>query len=161
MAVTPNGRTLYVLNSGSDTPIQVATNTAGIPIPVPHEPFILAVTPDGKTLYVTGGANLLIPIRTSTNHPGTPVAGRDQMPSPSPFFGAAIRPRGSVGKSGSSKAAVSVGLLNLPAAVVGPDCELPRESARTGATLESIRALSSFERTVFAERCSPDIANSG
>jgi len=88
MAVTPNGRTLYVLNSGSDTPIQVATNTAGIPIPVPHEPFILAVTPDGKTLYVTGGANLLIPIRTSTNHPGTPVAGRDQMPSPSPFFGA-------------------------------------------------------------------------
>ena len=75
MAVTPNGRTLYVLNSGGDTvtPIRVATNTGGAPIPVAHQPFTLAVTPDGKTLYVTGGVNLLIPIRTSTNHPGTPV----------------------------------------------------------------------------------------
>jgi DNA-binding beta-propeller fold protein YncE len=36
-------------------------------------PFTLAVTPDGKTLYVTGGANLLTPIRTSTNHSGTPI----------------------------------------------------------------------------------------
>jgi DNA-binding beta-propeller fold protein YncE len=51
----------------------VATNTAGAPIPVPHQPFTLAITPDGKTLYATGGGNLLIPIRTSTNHPGTPV----------------------------------------------------------------------------------------
>ena len=75
MVVTPNGRTLYVLNSGGDTvtPIRVATNTAGAPIPVPHQPFTLAITPDGKTLYVTGGANLLIPIRTSTNHPGSPI----------------------------------------------------------------------------------------
>ena len=40
---------------------------------MPHQPFTLAVTPDGKTLYVTGGANLLTPIRTSTNHPGTVV----------------------------------------------------------------------------------------
>jgi hyaluronoglucosaminidase len=76
MAVAPNGRTLYVLNSGGDsvTPIRVATNTARAPIPVPHQPFTLAVTPDGRTLYVTGGANLLTPIRTSTNHPGTPIA---------------------------------------------------------------------------------------
>jgi YVTN family beta-propeller protein len=75
MAVTPNGRKLYVVNSGGDTvtPIRVSTNTAGTPIPVPHQPFTLAVTPNGKTLYVTGGANLLIPIRTSNNHPGTPI----------------------------------------------------------------------------------------
>jgi YVTN family beta-propeller protein len=75
MAVTPNGRTLYVLNSGGDTvtPIRIATNTAGASILVPHEPFTLAITPDGKTLYVTGGANLLTPIHTSTNQAGTPI----------------------------------------------------------------------------------------
>jgi len=75
MAITPNGRTLYVLNSGGDTvtPIRVATNAVGVPIPVPHQPFTLAITPNGKTLYVTGGANLLTPIRTSTNKAGTPI----------------------------------------------------------------------------------------
>ena len=52
-------------------PIRVATNTAGAPIPVPPQAFTLAVTPNGKTLYVTAGPNLLIPIRTSTNLPGT------------------------------------------------------------------------------------------
>ena len=36
-----------------------------------------------------------------------------------------------------------------------------RESARTGAALGSISALSSLERTVLAESCSPDIASSG
>ena len=55
------------------TPIRLATNTARAPIPVPHQPFTLAVTPDGRVLYVTGGANLLTPIRTSTNQPGMPI----------------------------------------------------------------------------------------
>src|SRR5258708_38980943 len=36
-----------------------------------------------------------------------------------------------------------------------------RASARTGAALGSISALSSFERTVFVEPCSPDIASTG
>jgi hyaluronoglucosaminidase len=51
MAVTPNGRTVYVLNSGGDTvtPIRVATNTVGAPIPVPPQAFTLAVTPGGKS----------------------------------------------------------------------------------------------------------------
>ena len=54
---------------------------------MPHQPFTLAVTPDGKTLYVTGGFNLLTPIRTSTNHPGTPiVVGVRPAPSPSQQF---------------------------------------------------------------------------
>jgi DNA-binding beta-propeller fold protein YncE len=75
MAVTPNGRTVYVLNSGGNTvtPVRVATNTTGAPIPVPPLAFTLAVTPNGKTLYVTASPNLLIPIRTSNNHPGTPI----------------------------------------------------------------------------------------
>jgi len=36
-----------------------------------------------------------------------------------------------------------------------------RGSARTGATLESTKALSIFDRTVLAEPCSPDIASTG
>jgi DNA-binding beta-propeller fold protein YncE len=69
MAVTPKGRTLYVLNSGGNTvtPIQVATGTAGTAIPVPPLAFTLAVTPNGRTVYVTAGPNLLIPLRVSTN----------------------------------------------------------------------------------------------
>jgi DNA-binding beta-propeller fold protein YncE len=55
------------------TPIRIATNTAGNPIPVPLQPFTLAVAPNGKTFYVTGGPNLLAPIRTSTNHPETQI----------------------------------------------------------------------------------------
>ena len=89
MAVTPNERTLYVLNSGGDTvtPIRVATNTAGAPIPAPHQPFTLAITPNGKALYVTGGTNLLTPIRTSNNHPGTPIV---VGAAPSPFAFAVV-----------------------------------------------------------------------
>jgi YVTN family beta-propeller protein len=80
MAFTPNGRTLYVLTPGSNsvTPIHVATNTAGAPIPVPPLAFTLAVTPNGRTLYVTASPNLLVPIRVSTNHPGTPIVVGDQ-----------------------------------------------------------------------------------
>jgi len=75
MAVTPNGRTLYVLNSASNTvtPIHVGANTAGAAIPVPPQAFTLAVTPNGRTLYVTAGPDVLVPIRVSTNHPGTPI----------------------------------------------------------------------------------------
>ena len=48
-------------------------------------------------------------------------------------------------------------------AIVGGDHESrsSRESARTGAALGSINAFSSLERTVFAEPCSPEIADSG
>jgi DNA-binding beta-propeller fold protein YncE len=64
-----------VLNSAGNsvTPIHIATNTAGAPIPVPPQAFTLAVTPNGRTLYVTAGPDVLVPIRVSTNHPGNPI----------------------------------------------------------------------------------------
>ncbi len=48
VAVTPDGATVYVAKVDSDTvtPIAVATNTAGTPIPVGDGPFAVAVTPD-------------------------------------------------------------------------------------------------------------------
>ena len=54
IAITPDGKTAYVANDGSDTvtPIATATNTAGPPITVGSGPNAIAITPDGKTAYV-------------------------------------------------------------------------------------------------------------
>ena len=58
IAITPDGKTAYVTNDGSDTvtPIDTATNTPGTPIPVGSIPDGIAITPDGKTAYVTNAA---------------------------------------------------------------------------------------------------------
>ena len=75
IAITPNGKTAYVLNFAGDTvtPIRTTTNTAGPPIPVGNEPFGIAITPNGKTAYVTGGTDSVTPIRTATNTAGPPI----------------------------------------------------------------------------------------
>ena len=68
--------TAYVTNSssGSVTPIDTATNTAGAAIAVGIEPVGVAITPDGKTAYVTNeGADSVTPIDTATNTPGTAI----------------------------------------------------------------------------------------
>lgn len=73
IAITPNGRTAYVANFGSDnvTPIDVATDTAapsGAWIPVGSEPDAVAITPDGSTLIVANsGDGTVSIIATSTN----------------------------------------------------------------------------------------------
>jgi YVTN family beta-propeller protein len=75
-AITPDGKTAYVSNSGSAsvTPINVATNTAGTPITVGSEPARLAITPDGKTAYVPDkGEGRVTPIDLTSNTAGAPV----------------------------------------------------------------------------------------
>jgi hyaluronoglucosaminidase len=54
LAVTPDGRTLYVANIDDNTvtPVTVATGRPGGAIRAGHGPQALAVTPDGRTLYV-------------------------------------------------------------------------------------------------------------
>ena len=46
IAITPNGKTAYVLNFNGDTvtPIRTATNTAGPPITVGIAPNAIAIT---------------------------------------------------------------------------------------------------------------------
>src|SRR5262249_43808105 len=69
IAITPDGRTAWVANSGSNTvqPIDLATNTAGTPIAVGSSPRELNITPDGKTLYVpNNSSNKLTPIDLAT-----------------------------------------------------------------------------------------------
>jgi YVTN family beta-propeller protein len=75
--------TAYVANSWSwsVTPIAVATNTPGTPIPVGNQatsagsgPDSVAITPDGKTAYVTSfGNGSVTPIDLATNTAGSPI----------------------------------------------------------------------------------------
>ena len=61
IAITPNGKTAYVANTGSlgmgdtVTPISTVTNTAGKAIKVGKGPALIAITPNGKTAYVVNG----------------------------------------------------------------------------------------------------------
>jgi YVTN family beta-propeller protein len=85
IAVTPDGKTVYVANTwentgrpasapGTVTPIATATNTPGAPIEVGSQPWAFAITPDGKTAYVINFASASVtPIATATNTAGTPV----------------------------------------------------------------------------------------
>jgi DNA-binding beta-propeller fold protein YncE len=54
IAISMDGRTGYVENKGSNsiTPIDVPTNTAGTPIPVPGPPIEMEISPGGRTAYV-------------------------------------------------------------------------------------------------------------
>lgn len=73
IAISPDGRTAYVANFGSDnvTPIDVATDTAAAPgawISVGSEPDAVAITPDGTTLLVANaGDGTVSVIATSTD----------------------------------------------------------------------------------------------
>ena len=81
IAVSPNGKHVYVANANSEsiTPIVTATDTAGVPIRLPGSPQAVAFAPDGRTAWVTvastavptGGA--LVPIDVATGHVGAPI----------------------------------------------------------------------------------------
>ncbi len=90
VAVTPDGKHVYVANFNSNnvSVIETATNTvvATIALPVGTFPINVAVTPDGKHAYVVG--NTVLVIRTATN---TVVASIPVGPSP---FGVAFTPDG-------------------------------------------------------------------
>jgi YVTN family beta-propeller protein len=75
MQITPNGKTLYVgdSDSGTVTPINTATNTAGTPIKTGPAPFAVAMaaTPDSRTVYVVNeDPGTVTPINTATNTAG-------------------------------------------------------------------------------------------
>jgi YVTN family beta-propeller protein len=87
IAVTPDGKTAYAVNSnnsGPDViPIRVATDTPGPPIKIgkPINPIAsgcatetIAITPDGKTAYVTSyNSGTVVPISTATGTAGPPI----------------------------------------------------------------------------------------
>ena len=80
IAITPGGTTAYVTMANPGTtvvPIDLATNTAGLPIPLGIHPWAVAIAPSGTTAYVTGSnfvdINTVTPIDLATNTPGTPI----------------------------------------------------------------------------------------
>jgi YVTN family beta-propeller protein len=86
-----NPVTAYVTNfsSGTVTPIDLATNIPGSPIPAGFHPSGIAVTPDAKTAYVTNqDSGTVTPIDLLTNTPGNPI------PVGSVPLGVAITPDG-------------------------------------------------------------------
>jgi DNA-binding beta-propeller fold protein YncE len=78
IAITPDGKTVYVGTIGTVIPISTATGTPGTPTRigtgVPAEEIVF--TPDGKTAYVTneeGPTGRVVPISTATGTPGKPI----------------------------------------------------------------------------------------
>ena len=81
IAITPDGKTVYVTNfitSGTVTPITVATNTPGTPITGFHVPVGIAITPDGKTAYVANNS-------AGTVTPSAPTVPQISPPPPPAF----------------------------------------------------------------------------
>jgi DNA-binding beta-propeller fold protein YncE len=82
IAITPDGKTLYVADLHAVTPISTATNTPGKPIRVPAPAEEIAITANGKTVYVASfeGNRFVTPISTATNRAGRPIhIGRSVM----------------------------------------------------------------------------------
>ncbi len=76
IAITPDGQTAYVVDSGSGTvtPINTVTRRAAPAITVGADPRAIAITADGKTAYVTdSGSGTVTPISTATNQAGPPI----------------------------------------------------------------------------------------
>jgi hypothetical protein len=108
MALTPDGKTLYVIDQvalnapRTVTVIQTASNTVltTITLPVPRGPnhlFKIAITPNGKTAYVLDesyngqpGASSVVPINVATNTPLAPV----KLQTPGEVDGIVIAPDG-------------------------------------------------------------------
>jgi YVTN family beta-propeller protein len=77
LAVTPDGKTVAVANSGTNDAslIDVATNQAAAPIPIGSTPFGVGITPDGSRAYVAnnGDGNVsVIDLRTNQTV-GSPI----------------------------------------------------------------------------------------
>ena len=73
MAITPNGKTLYVTTDKFNLvfPINTASGHVGKAIKAGPVPFTVAVSPDGKTAYVLNSfGNTVTPINTATNRAG-------------------------------------------------------------------------------------------
>ena len=86
VAITPDGRTAYVVNydSGTVTPISTATQRAGRAITIAPDPagFGIAITPDGTTAYITNDqqTGTVTPVNLATRAVGTPIKAGSMAP---------------------------------------------------------------------------------
>src|SRR5260370_39408113 len=85
IAITPNGKTVYVavnaFVSFFVTPIRTATNKAGRNIKIGAGPWYIAITPDGETAYVAHSrSGTVTPHGTATGTGPRPVRVPDGPP---------------------------------------------------------------------------------
>ncbi|HET9732181.1 MAG TPA: YncE family protein [Acidimicrobiales bacterium] len=77
VAVTPDGSTAYLANSGANTitPVSTSTDVAGAAVTVGTKPPTgLAITPDGSTVWAAdGAANVVTPVAVATNTAGSQI----------------------------------------------------------------------------------------
>ena len=78
MAITPNGKTIYVSGDEPNAviPVSTVTHKVGKPIEFGRQvPIQIVITPNGKTVYVIGltGGTRSIPIATATNTLEKPI----------------------------------------------------------------------------------------
>src|SRR5579859_1327238 len=74
-AITPNGRTAYVVTAGTVTPVNLATGKPGRPIMVGDSASVIAISPNGRTAYlpnhgVSGNGDTVSTIRLAVGKPG-------------------------------------------------------------------------------------------
>jgi len=78
MAITPNGKTIYVSGDEPNAviPVSAVTHKVGKPIEFGHQvPTQILITPNGKTAYVMGlTGDEIYPITTATNTVGKPIS---------------------------------------------------------------------------------------
>jgi YVTN family beta-propeller protein len=75
LAIDPAGTHAFAVEvfPGSLTPIDLAANSAGAPIPVANFPEDVAILPDGTYAFITAsGSGKLLPFNTATSTLGTP-----------------------------------------------------------------------------------------
>lgn len=82
LAITPDGRTVYVLDGDNLViPINAATRRKGKAIRVPSGVDVLVMAPNGKTLYVASSV-AVTPISVATNTAGKPIVVAKQPDGP-------------------------------------------------------------------------------
>ncbi len=104
MAITPNGRTVYVSGDEPNAviPVSAVTHKVGKPIEFGRKvPMEMLITPNGKTVYVLpDGGGEIIPIATATNTLEKPIKTGEGVGGP---FQMAITPDGKTLYTASSK----------------------------------------------------------
>jgi YVTN family beta-propeller protein len=75
MAITPDGKTLYLAGHRAVIAVRTATRAVSRPIMLTRHGGFIAMAPDGKTAYVANlDAGMLTPISTATGTAGRPLA---------------------------------------------------------------------------------------
>src|SRR6202453_4408550 len=95
IAITPNGKTIYVSGDEPNAviPVSAVTHKVGKPIEFGRQvPMEMVITPNGKTVYVLpDGGNEIIPIATATNTLEKPIKVGQGLGGP---YDMAITPNG-------------------------------------------------------------------